>query len=934
MVLGSPDDVPAGREIDGAVGDGEVAAGGSPRGGPDPELVERPRRRRFTAEYKLRIVREADACTRSGEVGALLRREGLYSSLLTEWRRARDAGALEALERPRGRPKKDPREDEIQALRQRAERAEAELEKARLAVEVQGNVSALLGGRKPPDAADGLRRPAKRGQRGCEKRVGAAPVIHATPSRRALSGARFALFFTITAWAAYIIQQVWGYIDHPYGVRGSIEAAVYVILVTLLTAAGCAYLLARIGYLQRARAHRRVSRALIDAAFDESSPTLTTIIPSYREQRQVIRQTLLSAALQEYPNMRIVLLIDDPPNPSNPDDQELLAHSRALPGEIAAMLEEPRRRFMAALDAFEDAARPSASVDAPGLCRVAATYEEASDWLRRLAADEEVEDHVDAFLANEVILGLARDFSAVATALTTAADSDVEVSVARVHHLYRRLVWIFRAELTSFERKRFASLSHEPNKAMNLNSYIGLMGGRYRTRETQGEAILLQVSAGEFDLEVPTSDYVLTLDADSMLLPDYCLRLVAYMERPENSDVAVVQTPYSAYRGAPTRLERIAGATTDIQHLVHQGLTHYGATFWVGANAVIRHSALEDVKVEDIHNGFTIRTYIQDRTLIEDTDASLDIRLQGWQLENYPERLSYSASPPDFGALCVQRERWANGGLVIMPQLWALMRGQGKGHRRAMFFEAFLRVNYLASIAWASVSLWLLLFYPFDQTLLSYYAVLAALPFFVALSTDLRRTGYRRRDIFRLYGFNVMLLAVNTVGAVKSIGQVIGGQKGAFARTPKVHNRTVTPFFYVVVPFMVAVWSAVTLVNDIAIANYRHAAFAGINAVLITYVMLTLHGIRNTVSDIVHNVRNWLYRSARRSAPVPTSNPDWVTVLYHGAVASGETGEESAMAHTLAAIDQEHDDESEIMLTERIPSPFDPTPARSPASDA
>jgi transposase len=90
-------------------------------------------------------VREAEACTRPGEIGELLRREGLYSSLLTEWRRARDSGALEALERPRGRPKSDPRDAEIAGLRRRAERAEAELVKARKVIEVQGNVSALLG---------------------------------------------------------------------------------------------------------------------------------------------------------------------------------------------------------------------------------------------------------------------------------------------------------------------------------------------------------------------------------------------------------------------------------------------------------------------------------------------------------------------------------------------------------------------------------------------------------------------------------------------------------------------------------------------------------------------------------------------------------------------------------------------------------------------
>lgn len=111
---------------------------------PDPELVGRASRRRFTAAYKLRIVREADACTRPGEVGALLRREGLYTSHLTQWRQARDAGALEALQRPRGRKRADPREAEIAALRHRAERAEAELVRARKVIEVQGNVSALL----------------------------------------------------------------------------------------------------------------------------------------------------------------------------------------------------------------------------------------------------------------------------------------------------------------------------------------------------------------------------------------------------------------------------------------------------------------------------------------------------------------------------------------------------------------------------------------------------------------------------------------------------------------------------------------------------------------------------------------------------------------------------------------------------------------------
>jgi transposase-like protein len=122
--------------VPGAEGERDsVIAAPSSAGAPDPELVEKPKRRRFTAEYKLRILRETDACSRPGEIGALLRREGLYTSHLTAWRKQRDQGALE---RPRGRPKVDPRDAENAELRRRLERAEAELEKARKVIEVQG----------------------------------------------------------------------------------------------------------------------------------------------------------------------------------------------------------------------------------------------------------------------------------------------------------------------------------------------------------------------------------------------------------------------------------------------------------------------------------------------------------------------------------------------------------------------------------------------------------------------------------------------------------------------------------------------------------------------------------------------------------------------------------------------------------------------------
>jgi hypothetical protein len=121
-------------------------AGGraAPEGVPDPELVGQAKRRTFTARYKLEILAKADACTKPGEVGELLRREGLYTSHLTYWRKQVRGGALKELGQSRGRKPADRRDAEIAALRRRAERAEVELEKAKRVIEIQGNLSALL----------------------------------------------------------------------------------------------------------------------------------------------------------------------------------------------------------------------------------------------------------------------------------------------------------------------------------------------------------------------------------------------------------------------------------------------------------------------------------------------------------------------------------------------------------------------------------------------------------------------------------------------------------------------------------------------------------------------------------------------------------------------------------------------------------------------
>lgn len=110
----------------------------------------RPERRSFTAAYKLHVLSEADACAEPGAIGALLRREGLYSSHLSNWRAQRDAGALAGLSRKRGRPPKhSPEELEVNRLERENQRLREELRKAELIIDVQKKLSEFLSSLPP-----------------------------------------------------------------------------------------------------------------------------------------------------------------------------------------------------------------------------------------------------------------------------------------------------------------------------------------------------------------------------------------------------------------------------------------------------------------------------------------------------------------------------------------------------------------------------------------------------------------------------------------------------------------------------------------------------------------------------------------------------------------------------------------------------------------
>ena len=131
--------------------------------------------------------------------------------------------------------------------------------------------------------------------------------------------------------------------------------------------------------------------------------------------------TLLTAALQEYPDKSVVLLIDDPYVPKNAKAREQLENARALPAKVERILAEPARRFAGGMTSLEIALRRGEIPGHTAMLAVASAYADAIQWLEDFAADQEIVDHTDTFFVNEILLKLAESFREVRTAVALGA---------------------------------------------------------------------------------------------------------------------------------------------------------------------------------------------------------------------------------------------------------------------------------------------------------------------------------------------------------------------------------------------------------------------------------------------------------------------------------------------------------------------------------
>ena len=292
------------------------------------------------------------------------------------------------------------------------------------------------------------------------------------------------------------------------------------------------------------------------------------------------------------------------------------------------------------------------------------------------------------------------------------------------------------------------------------------------------------------------------------------------------------------------------------------------ATFWVGANALLRFDALRDIRVEVMERGYPIARYITDHTVIEDTESSIDLAHKGWRLLNYPARLSYSATPADYGALLIQRRRWANGGLLILRSLTRYL--VKKRQWKALLMEAPMRLHYLLSLTVVSFGVLAMLLYPFEELLRSPWLPLAALPYFVLYGRDLMLCGYRLTDLLRVYSLNLLLIPIHLGGVLLSIRQAITGRRSPFGRTPKIAGRTAAPPLYSLSTFALAIYCVSAGALDVREERYAHAVFALVNSLFLAYACFRLIGLRVLVDDLVVRLRMW----RRQSTPAAVVSVD------------------------------------------------------------
>jgi len=479
---------------------------------------------------------------------------------------------------------------------------------------------------------------------------------------------------------------------------------------------------------------------------------------------------------------------------------------------------------------------------------IATLYRRAAQWLDQQVPCFETGDHVAALFVERILREPAGKHRVRAREMASQWRGGTELSQADALHEYRRLAGLFSARISSFERKRYINLSQVKNKASNLNSYIGLLG-RNLSEVVRPDGVHLEESdLRTATLRVPDPAYLIICDADSLLLADYALKLLDVMTRA-GERVGIAQVHSLSIPNSPSRLQRTAGAQTDVYRVFVHGSSRDGAAFWQGDNAMIRRAALEQIYEVRQERGFPIKRYIRDRTLVEDTETTIDLLAHGWEVFVLPdpEILAYAGTPGDFGSLLNQRRRWAGGGLTNVPKLLRYLLAAPDRARRIP--EALLRLHYLG-VAAVNLGLFLLPILAMVNAPASGWWLWALAPFYLLYARDLLHLGHTWTDALRVQALSMLLITASIEGSLRALRWHWSGRRRVFPRTPKSSKRTPPPPSYFAAAVFLPLFFAFVTVWNALHGLSAFAALGLVNTMLLGYALLCFTDPIEALGDI------------------------------------------------------------------------------------
>lgn len=634
-------------------------------------------------------------------------------------------------------------------------------------------------------------------------------------------------------------------------------------------------------------------------------PAVTVLVPCQGGDEPMLTRALMSASLQTYPRRRVVLLIDD----SLGGDAQAQA-ARALVRRIQQSLQVPADKFNRALADFQArlAAGPISMLLEQRL--LTELNLDAAEYYRSYAQRHAGDDHVDSHFVEKVLERQCNEHLTRAQVWQARlAGNRAAPGVAMIALEYRRLAALFSVEITSFERTRYANLSHAPGRSMNIDVYIGLTGRYFHERLEGGQRYLEEGNSFGTYFHVPDADFFLLLDADSYISPDGLLKLAYYMQQPARSRIAITQVPGHPAPNAGLILQRAAGAFMDLRSDMLLGYACQDAVNWAGESGLVRKRALQDIADTRLERNMSVTRYFADG------HAHTNLRLlrHAWRCTCHPERLVWTSAPADMGALAARYRRWHDDGLINLPGLLGV--GLRQGWRKPL--AGLLRLHQ--QISTFGTNLALLAFFSLSLTGAFYNAWLgvAVAGYALVRTREVRRAGYPWSDALRVYALKLLLLPVNLGGTLVSlhrswIPSAAVGQPCADAAGRAMSNLP----YYLAAYGLLIYWFVISAI-DLTAGLWAHGLVVALNAALLLYAVASYIGFRDSLEDVHTVLRRRLRYGGWRERIPP-----------HGMALDTDLAEDRA---TLEA-----EDPPPGVLTGQHASPLDPYAhaAADPSRDA